>query len=305
MEFQFGKDVRRYRHRPPAGLGLRRSEPHGAVTQLLRLFGDGEPAVEQIDVTPSERQELAEAQPAERAGQDERPELGSDGVSQGVDLRDGQGRTFGRAFGARALDRARVLGDRLVLDGGVEDGPKQSVALLRRRDTRLRSGQHLGPPGPDDVRRHRPDLELAERREDVETQEALVELPRPWPQIRPSGEPLTAVLLQGDLAPSRVDPRAPSSVGQLGRSETLRLPLRPERSPVQAAVRIPEPNVVHRLAALEHPSFDTHPFAALGSPPFDDGRRGRLRMNASRLETVTRAARPMWTTSNLPAPMSS
>src|SRR5438105_13926323 len=303
MEFQFGKNVRRYRHRPAAGLGLRRSEPHGAVTQLLRLFGDGEPAVEQIDVTPAERQELAEAQPAERAGQDERPKLGSDGIGQGVDLRDGQGRTFGRAFGACALDRARVLGDRLVLDGSVEDGPQQSVALLRRRDTRLGSSQHLGPPGPDDLRRHRPDLELAERREDVESQETLVELLRPWPQIRPAGEPLPPVLLNGDLAPSGVDPGASGAICELGRPKALRLPLRPERSLVQAAVRIPEPHVVHRPAALEHPRFDTHPFAALGSPPSDDGRRGRLRMNASRLETVTRAARPMWTTSNLPAPM--
>lgn len=53
MCFQFRQDVRRDSNHAATGLGLRRSEPDGPVSQLLRLLGDRQTTVEQIDVTPT------------------------------------------------------------------------------------------------------------------------------------------------------------------------------------------------------------------------------------------------------------
>ncbi len=65
-----------------------------------------------------------------------------------------------------------------------------------------------GVPGPDARRRQVDERVVTEDREDVESQQALVELPGARSQLHPLGEPAARVVAQRDAPGDRIDPRA-------------------------------------------------------------------------------------------------
>jgi len=107
---------------------------------------------------------------------------------------------------------ARVASDQIVLDRSVEDPLQQPVGLGDRRvaDTALPQRR---VPRPDRRAADPVEVNRTERRQDVQPQQAAVEVDRPRPQVlRALDEPLFDVRLQRHRARRRVDPRTPDLV---------------------------------------------------------------------------------------------
>ena len=125
-----------------------------------------------------------------------------------VDLLDGRDRPLLGVLDTGAADATRVLLEHVVVDRGCEDGAQKPVALRGGRRTRARAAQQAGVPRAD----HR-GLEVGkgdrtERRQDVEAQEALVELGGARPQERALTQPARGVVGERDGGGVDVDPCA-------------------------------------------------------------------------------------------------
>lgn len=113
--------------------------------------------------------------------EDQTPEPRLHGVSQRVHLRDRRRLALLARLHPGSFHRARVRRQEAVLDGRVEDGAQPAVALGRRRGSGPLAEQGCVP------RPHRGRVQPAEGlgaegREDVEPEEALVELLGPRAQ---------------------------------------------------------------------------------------------------------------------------
>jgi len=86
-----------------AGCGLGWSHNERAVLQLLDLLGDVHGRVQEIEPSASERAELAQPEPSERRGQDQRPVARLDRVGERVDLLNARDRALLRVLDARRL----------------------------------------------------------------------------------------------------------------------------------------------------------------------------------------------------------
>jgi hypothetical protein len=144
-----------------------------AVRELLTLHLDRDGAVVEVNVLPSEPEQLTAAKPAERSCQHERPVARVDAIGELVDLAEGGQFPLGGVLGAGPADRARIGREDAVVDGGVQDGVEQAVALRHGARTGTALGQR-GVPRPDRWRAELADRHPAQRREDVEPELALV-----------------------------------------------------------------------------------------------------------------------------------
>ena len=104
-----------------------------AVLQLDGLAVHPEFRLFAVDIGAAQGQELAEAQAAEAGQEHQRPVAVLDVLGQGQDDLCVDERPLGCPLDPGASDAAGVLGDTLVLDGGVEDDPQQPVGLGRLR----------------------------------------------------------------------------------------------------------------------------------------------------------------------------
>lgn len=124
---------------------------------------------------PPEPEQLAAAKPAGRCCEHERPVPRLDAIGELVDLAERGQLPLGGVLGAGTTDRAGIGGQRTVIDCGVDDGVQQPVAV--RHGARPRTAlDHRGVPRPD---RRRPELaerDMAQQREDVEPEQALLQL---------------------------------------------------------------------------------------------------------------------------------
>jgi AAA domain len=203
--------------------------------------------VEQVEVAAREGQQLAPSHAAERCEQDEHAELRLHRAGEFVDLSQGGQRTFAGRLDAGALDRARVDDDEAVFDRGVQDRPQQPVALRYRRAARP-VGEQAGMPAPDAGGGQAAEGERAESRQDVQAEEALVQLPRLRTQPlaarrQPGVEPLPRVVVEGDPPLLRRHPGALLLIGHRRREGALGLGLgleAPEAHPTTGA-RIVQP----------------------------------------------------------------
>lgn len=94
---------------------LGRAERVAATGRVVDLAGNADGAGVQVDVVRSERGELGAAKAGEGGEQDQRAVAGADGISQGVDLGDGEHGTFGRVLVASVFDAAWVAADQPVV----------------------------------------------------------------------------------------------------------------------------------------------------------------------------------------------
>ena len=114
---------------------------------------------------------------------------------------------------AGALDRAGGLAHTAVRYGRVHDGAEATVGVICGGAVRVPPVELVVPRADHAGRSGQPaELDLAEGREDVQPQEALVLAPGAVGQVG-ALHPGAGVLLEGLLAPVRVDPGATSEVG--------------------------------------------------------------------------------------------
>jgi len=150
------------------GIATVRADDDLAVLELGHLVDNVDSRVQKVEAATLESAQLAEAKAGERRCQHEDAVPRLDRVGEFVDLLDGRDGSLLRNLDAGALDRARVLGDQLVVDSSGEDAAKEPVALRGRRRAR--------PPAPEEARvpgAHRGGPEIvqerrSERGQDVE-----------------------------------------------------------------------------------------------------------------------------------------
>ncbi len=203
MPAQIGRDEIGERDDPATCFGLRRPEGVAATGQVVDLAGYPDGAGVQVDVFWAKRGEFGPAEASEGGQLDQGAVARPDGVGQGVDLRHGQHRAFGRGLLVRALNPARVTADQPVIDRGVEDRPQQSVRLGRADRADPGIEQSLTPaadPGEGDTG----DSDRGEVRRDVGAQQVAVEPDGLRPEARPFLDPCRAEVRDQDRARIRV-----------------------------------------------------------------------------------------------------
>ena len=131
MLSELGYQVRRQVDGATSGVGLGWSEVT-FVLGLDELIGDGESAVVEVEAAATQRDELAPAQTGPGRKQYEHPPARLDRLGQSVGLHQSRRDAFRRPLSASTAQRARVSGDHLVGDGGVQDGLEQPVRLGHR-----------------------------------------------------------------------------------------------------------------------------------------------------------------------------
>ena len=198
MRLQVRHDDLWDRHGPNARVGLRWAEHERAVAKLLVLLDDRHRAVQQVEVDLAERTELADPQAAERGEQDHRPIPGFDGVGDRVDLVDRRHWPFGGTFH-----------DAPLMTHGF--GPRGHLRRLCRRwrEQPVRLGGVDAPVRPASMRPALHDRNLAgvmsasstiQRRKDVQSKQAAVDLPGARAQVRTVGESPAGVVGEWDFA---------------------------------------------------------------------------------------------------------
>jgi hypothetical protein len=150
--------------------------------------------MQHVDMSPSQRSDLAETKAAECAEHHHRPILRFDGVGYLEHLGNRGNRSFRGSLDRGALDDARVARHEPIFNRGREVRVQQSVALRYRRRAGLAAAQHRGPPLPHPGRRELVHLRRAERRVDVVAQQAFVQLDRARPKLRSFTQPADRVV---------------------------------------------------------------------------------------------------------------
>lgn len=147
----------------------------------------------------------------------------------GVDRLDRGDGALGRALDGGTLDDARIPRDQPVLECGCAHRVEEPVSLRNGRRARMARLDEPRSPGPHGPRREVTQLDLVERGQDVELQQAAVVLLRPRPELGAGGEPSLRIVGQRDLAGFRVDPVAALEVGAGGGQPAVGETLRAER----------------------------------------------------------------------------
>ena len=147
MVGKLADDFPRKGHGADAGVRFRWTDEVLAVRELLTLHLDRYGAVVEVNVLPSEPEQLTAAKPAERSCQHERPVARVDAIGELVDLAEGGQFPLGGVLGAGPADRARIGREDAVVDGGVQDGVEQAVALRHgaRTGTALSASRRAVP----------------------------------------------------------------------------------------------------------------------------------------------------------------
>lgn len=124
----------RFRHRDVADASGRLRTTHlDAGRQLLALLVHDDAPVEEVEVAAREPEKFAEAQAARRREEQERSVRRVNGLHECESVADWDQRSFVAGLQRRAADPAPVLGDEVVLGGGVQERHQEPVALRRLR----------------------------------------------------------------------------------------------------------------------------------------------------------------------------
>lgn len=127
---EIGND--RLGHRDVADACGRLPTPYlDAGRQLLPLLGDEYAAMKEVEIAPRQAEKLTEAQPAGRRQEHERSVRRVNGLGERKGFRDGDQRPLGTVLSRSPAQPAAVLGDEVVLGGGVEHRHEEPIALRR------------------------------------------------------------------------------------------------------------------------------------------------------------------------------
>ena len=157
----------RQRDRPLARSGLRGLERPSAVVIAAELLDDLELAVEEVDAVATQPGHLAEAEPAVRADEHERPVPLIDRPGQAGHLVGFKDAHLALLNPGRLDSVEWVAHQEVVLDGSGERPAQRSVRLMDRRRLEVTGGQ-AGEPGTQHRLVEPTERNVAEHGQDVE-----------------------------------------------------------------------------------------------------------------------------------------